>query len=274
MGSIPGVNVIISGSMEKIIDTHAHLDEYRGLETIIAAAKTSGLVAIIAVGSDTTSNIQVINIADAYPGFVFPALGLHPWNINMTTLDHDLEFINNHASKAIAIGEIGLDYHKKVLTVNNKDTQKQVLSELLKIAVKYKKTVLLHSRYAWKDCFVSVNLAGIESAVFHWYTGPSSVLSDILTHGYYISATPAIEYHSEHRRAVKETPLDRILLETDSPVTYAQGREGEFQAQPSDTRRSLEGTARIKEITASELAKISTSNAVQLFGLPISYDRE
>jgi TatD DNase family protein len=260
--------------MQKIIDTHAHLEEFRELESIIETAKTAGLMAIIAVGSDTASNRQVLDIADAYHGFVFPAIGLHPWNINMATFDRDLEFIETYTSKAIAIGEIGLDYHKKVLALNNKDIQKQVLSELLRIAAKNQKTVLLHSRYAWKDCFTSANLAGIENAVFHWYTGPFSVLKDILTHGYFISATPAIEYHSEHRRAVSETPLDRILLETDSPVTYAHGQNGEFQAQPSDTRRSLEGTARIKEIAADELAGITTSNAIQLFGLPISQEIE
>jgi len=254
--------------MEKLIDTHAHLEEFRELEPVLEAAKKAGLIAIIAVGSDTASNKQVLEIADTNRGVIFPALGLHPWNINAATLEHDFEFINKYADKAIAIGEIGLDYHKKVLAINNKDIQKQVLAELLKIAVKHEKTVLLHSRYAWKDSFTSVDQAGLENAVFHWYTGPSSVLRDILIHGYYISATPAIEYHSEHRRAVKETPLDRILLETDAPVTYASGREGEYQSQPSDVRRSLEGAAIIKNATVTELADITTSNAIQLFGLP------
>lgn len=253
--------------MHKIIDTHAHLEEFKELNLVLEAAKTAGLIAIIAVGSSTSSNQQVLNIAEAYPEFVFPALGLHPWNIKLTTLRQDLEFIDNHATKAIAIGEIGLDYHKKVLALNDKDTQKHVLAELLQIAVKHHKTVLLHSRYAWKDCFTMVHQAGVENAVFHWYTGPSSVLRDILIRGYYISATPAIEYHSEHRRAVRETPLDRILLETDSPVTYAHGRIGEYQAQPSDALRSLAETARIKEIPLAELADITTANAEQLFGL-------
>ncbi len=260
--------------MQRIIDTHAHLEEYEELEPVLEVAKTAGLIAIIAVGSDTASNKHVMDIAEAHRGFVFPALGLHPWNINVKNIEHDLEFIELHASKAIAIGEIGLDYHKKVLALNNKDIQKLVLSKILAIAGKNQKPVLLHSRYAWKDCFSSVSSAGIENAVFHWYTGPSSVLRDILTHGYFISATPAIEYHSEHRRAVKETPLDRILLETDSPVTYARGRDIEYKAQPSDTRRSLEGTAKIKDISVSDLAKITTTNAIQLFGLPILQDKQ
>jgi TatD DNase family protein len=255
--------------MQRIIDTHAHLEEIQNLETVLAAARTAGVSAIIAVGSDFASNQKTIEIAHAYPGFVFPALGLHPWNIKMENLNHELEFIEHHASVIVAIGEIGLDYHKKVLALNNKDVQRLVLSELLKIAVKYRKTALLHSRYAWKDCFSLVENAGLDNAVFHWFTGPSSVLREILAHGYYISATPAVEYHSEHRRAVRETPLDRLLLETDSPVTYAYGRPVEYQAQPSDVRRSLEGAARLKEISAGEMADITTANAVQLFALPV-----
>jgi len=255
--------------MQKLIDTHAHLEEFKELKSILDTAKAAGLVAIIAVGSNTTSNKKVLDIADIYPGFVFPALGLDPWNINTATLDQDLEYIDTHATRAIAIGEIGLDYQKKVLTRNNKDIQKQVLADLLDLAVKHNKTALLHSRYAWKDCITTADMAGLENAVFHWYTGPSSVLREILVHGYYISATPAIEYNNEHRQAIRETPLDRILLETDSPVTYAYGRAGEYQAQPADTRRSLEGTAKIKEVSAAELADITTTNAVQLFGLPV-----
>ena len=107
----------------------------------------------------------------------------------------------------------------------------------------------------------------VEKAVFHWYTGTSSVLRDIIAGGYYISVTPAVSYHEEHRRAVKETPLQQLLLETDSPVTYARGREGEFKATPADALRSLKGAAELKGLSETELAETTTRNAKRLFGI-------
>jgi hypothetical protein len=88
--------------------------------------------------------------------------------------------------------------------------------------------------------------AQIAKAVFHWYTGTSSVLRDIIDRACFISATPAVEYHEEHRRAVKEIPLDRLLLETDSPVVYRRGSEFEFESRPADVIRSLQGAAALR----------------------------
>ncbi len=103
--------------------------------------------------------------------------------------------------------------------------------------------------------------------VFHWYTGTSSVLRDIVNHSYYISATPAVEYHEEHRRAVKEIPLERMLLETDSPVVYRRGSGNEFMASPADVMRSLKGAATLKGVSEEEIAVATTQNAVRLFGI-------
>jgi TatD DNase family protein len=255
--------------MLEIIDTHAHLEEIQDLAGTIAAAKKANIVAVIAVGSDLKSNQRILEIARSNPGYAFPALGLHPWNMNTADIDADCAFIEAHRRQIIAIGEIGLDYHKKVLELASKDTQKQYFSELLKIAGKNNKVALIHSRYSWKDCLDIVIKSGVEKAVFHWYTGPSSVLRDILSNGYFISVTPAVEYHAEHRRAVRETPLDRLLLETDSPVTYGRGREGEFQASPADAVRSLNEAAKLKEISVADLAVQTTNNAVKLFELPL-----
>jgi TatD DNase family protein len=253
--------------MYQIIDTHAHLDEIENLDKVITEAKAAGLAAIVAVGQDLKSNVRTLEIAAAYPGYVYPALGLHPWNIHEPDIDANLEFIRANISKAAAAGEIGLDYHKKVREGADKDLQKNVLRELLAIAKAQGKPALIHSRYAWRDALDLVIESGVEKAVFHWFTGPTSVLRDILDRGYYISATPAIEYHEEHRRAVKETPLSQLLLETDSPVTYARGREGEFIASPADVTRSLKGAAVLKGLSEAEIARATTENARRLFGL-------
>jgi TatD DNase family protein len=147
----------------------------------------------------------------------------------------------------------------------SKDLQKEVFTRILEIAKKRRKPVSIHSRYSWKDCFDLVHAAGIERAVFHWFTGFSSVLRDIVDAGYYVSCTPAALYHQEHRRAIKETPSDKLLLETDCPVVY--GRETKYRSQPSDILKSLEAAADLKGIKTVALAGQTTYNAEQFFML-------
>jgi TatD DNase family protein len=253
--------------MYQIIDTHAHLDEVENLESAMAQARAAGVIGIIAVGQDVASNAKTLEIAAHYTDFVYPALGYHPWNIKEPEIDANLEFIKANIGKAVGIGEVGLDYHKRVRAVADKDLQKRVLAELLKIAKEHDKPALIHSRYAWQDAFDMVKGEGLSKAVFHWYTGTSSVLRDIIDSGYYISVTPAVEYHEEHRRAVKEMPLEQLLLETDSPVDYGRGREGEFKATPADVVRSLKGAAALRGLSEAELAVKTTENAKKLFGI-------
>ena len=253
--------------MYRLIDTHAHLEEIENLEQALAEAKSANIIAIIGVGTDYESNQKALDFARTYKDLVYPALGLHPWNIKASEIDRNLEFIETHINKAVAIGEIGLDYHKRVRAIAEKDLQKYVLKEVLKIAGKYKKPVIIHSRYAWRDSLALVEEAQLERAVFHWYTGPSSVLRDIISQGYFISATPAVEYHEEHRRAIKEIPLDRLLLETDSPVIYGRGRDFEYESRPVHILAALRGAAQLKGMSEAEIAEITTDNALDFFRL-------
>jgi TatD DNase family protein len=191
----------------KLIDTHAHLDELKSLDLILEEAKRAGIIAVVAVGSNHESNIKTLEISQKHRQFVYPALGLHPWelaNLGTSEIDDNLRFIEQNIASAVAVGEIGLDYDKRVLKVASKELQKEVLARLLNIAREYAKPAIIHSRYAWKDALQTVQDAGTDKAVFHWFTGFSSVLRDIIDGGYFVSATPAAEYHEEHRRAIKE----------------------------------------------------------------------
>jgi TatD DNase family protein len=253
--------------MYRLIDTHAHLEEMEEIEAAIEKSREAGVIGIIAVGTDIKSNERTLEIAGLYPDMVYPALGWHPEFIREDEIDANLEYLAGNIEKAIAVGEIGLDYHKRIRSVAGKDLQKRVLADILKIAKKHDKPALIHSRYAWRDALTAVEEAGVEKAVFHWYTGTSSVLRDIIADGYYLSVTPAVEYHEEHRRTVKEAPLERMLLETDAPVTYGRGRDFEFRAAPADVNRSLKGAAKLKGLTKDEVAEATTENAKRLFGI-------
>jgi len=252
----------------KLIDTHAHLDEVENLDKAVEEGRQAGLVAVIAVGQGYESNLKILDIAEKHKHFVYPALGLHPWNLgNMDAakVDLTLHLIEDNIEKAVGIGEIGLDYDKRVVAAADKERQKEAFKAVLELARRYDKPVSVHARYSWKDSFDLVKESGVKRAVFHWYTGFSSVLREIIAGGYFISATPATEYHDEHRRAARETPLDNLLLETDCPVTY--GKETKYQARPSDVMRTLKAVAQLKGMSEQTIADQTTQNAVAFFSL-------
>jgi len=256
----------------KLIDTHAHLDELENLDLMLEEAKEVGVIAIVAVGSNLGSNIKTLEISQKHYPFVYPALGLHPWelaNLGAFEIDDNLRFIEQNIASAVAVGEIGLDYDKRVVKVASKELQKEVLRRLLDLAKKYARPAIIHSRYAWKDALQLIQDVGIDKAVFHWFTGFSSVLKDIIDGGYFISATPATEYHEEHRRAVREAPLHRLLLETDCPVTY--GREAKYESKPADILRGLKAMSQVKEIDEATIAEQTTRNAIDFFSLDIAF---
>ena len=249
----------------RLVDSHAHLEELEDLDTAIQRARQAGAIAIIAVGSDYESNSHVLEIAAKYPSLVYPALGLHPGSLDedASSLERDLRFIEDRMEDTVAIGEVGLDYDKRVVSRSGKDMQKETFRCVLTLAKRYDKPAIIHSRYAWRDSFSLAEDAGVEKAVFHWYTGPTNVLKDILGRGYFVSATLAADYHAEHRRAIKETPLQNLLLETDSPVVYRG-----HQAEPADVSRVLQATAELKGLPPEVVAEATTENALRLFRLP------
>ncbi len=146
-----------------------------------------------------------------------------------------------------------------------KELQWKVFEALLGIANQYSKPIIIHCRYSQRHALRMVKERGIKQAVFHWYAGSLNFLEEILAMEYYISATPALIYSPPHQEAIKRAPLEKILLETDTPVNY-QGME----ARPKDVRISLEEVARLKGLDPMEVSKQTTSNASRFF--KISFD--
>ena len=114
----------------RLIDTHAHLDELENLDSMLQDARGNDIVAIVAVGSDSQSNMKVVEISRKYPSFIFPALGLHPWQLGELSppqVNDELNFIEQNISAATAIGEIGLDYDKRLVKRTSKEYQRDVI---------------------------------------------------------------------------------------------------------------------------------------------------
>lgn len=240
-----------------LIDVHAHLETIEPVDEVLERARSAGIKQVVAVGMDLKSNLKTLDIAGRFPGTVLPAIGYHPWRILAEDVDRNLAFIDTHLSQCVALGEVGLDYKVKV----KKSLQWDVLSRILNFAVSQKKPVIVHSRFSYLRTFQMVSAAGVERAVFHWYSGPLDILEEIIHNGYYISATPALAYSRFHQAAVQKAPLERILIETDSPVAY-QGKRSE----PVNLIDTLKSLSLLKEMPVQKVADITTKNARHFFG--------
>jgi len=253
---------IQEGELVKIslIDVHAHLDQLEDLLNSLEEARAAGVRGIIGVGMNVESNRKVLEISEKNKGYVYPAVGYHPWELKVDEVEENLSFIRNHLSGCIALGEIGLDYKLKV----KKEVQWEVFEELLAMALEFNKPVILHCRFSHQHALKMVKERGVKRAVFHWYSGPLSVLEEILAMGYFISATPALRYSPPHQEAIRQAPLAKILLETDTPVNY-QGLE----SRPKDVRISLDQVARLKGLDPIEVSKQTTANASRFFEIEL-----
>jgi len=244
-----------------LIDTHAHLDKIKDIGAALSRAQEAGVRAIVGVGTDLVSNEKILALASRYPDFVYPALGLHPWELHSHDLEANFALIQRELPHCLAMGEIGLDFALET----PQDDQKEILKRLLDIAVKERKPVLLHARRAWAAVLDLVKTFQVKQAVFHWYSGPIELLSSLLEMGYYISATPAAAYSPRHREAIQATPLDRLLLETDAPEVY-QGSASE----PKDLVKTLFSVSRLTGMEEEKIAGRTFHNAQNFFQLNLA----
>jgi TatD DNase family protein len=240
------------------VDGHAHLDEIDDLHEAISEARNAGVGAIVGVGMTIGSNRKILSLAGQYAGYIYPAVGYHPWEIAADTVEETLEFIAKHLPRCVALGEVGLDYKAKV----KKPVQQEVLSRLLEIASHWEKPAILHCRFSHERTLELVRESGLKKAVFHWYTGSLEILWRILDNGYLISATPALAYSPPQREAIHHSPLEGILIETDAPVDY-----GGKPSRPVDVKRTAELIAEVKRRTLEEVAEVTTENAKRFFGI-------
>lgn len=215
-------------------------------------------MAIVAVGQDMASNQKTMEIAGQYPGFVFPAMGYHPWRLRADADDDTLAQIDANLVHCVALGEVGLDYKAKT----KKKVQKALFPKILAVAKKHDKPVIVHCRYSHETAFRMIQEAGLKKAVFHWYSGPLELIPLIAGAGYYMSACPALLYNPYHAKAIQAVPLANLLLETDSPVNYR-----ELAARPAHVQITLREVARVKEMSAEAIADQTTKNARLCFGL-------
>lgn len=255
--------------MMKIIDTHAHLDQLEHVEEALVRAYQEGVEAVVAVGIDAVSSRKNLELSERreknWPK-IYLAFGMHPSEADREVLKECIGLISHNITHLKAIGEIGLDFWQKEVKKDprKKAEQEEVFKKQLALAKEFSLPVSIHSRGSWQRCFELLLASGVKKAVFHWYSGSLDILKEILNQGFFISATPALKYSPQHQEAVKFAPIEKLFLETDSPVFYGE-RETGFRAEPQDVFKTLPLVSQIKDISEEAVARITTDNAKKFF---------
>ena len=251
-----------------MIDTHAHIDDPQyaeELDAFIAQQKAEGVEAILVPGVDTENIDAVQAICKRFPGYLFPAIGLHPENI---TADWESQLSTIHSqlstNKYIAIGEIGLDYH---FDTTYKLEQQAALRRQLTWATERDLPVMIHSRDATEDCLNILREFPNLRAVMHCYSGSNETAKQIIKMGLYLGIGGVITFkNAKLRDNLIDIPLERLVLETDAPymapVPYRGKRnESRWMKYVADV------LAEVYHTTFEHIDAVTTSNAKTLFGL-------
>ena len=250
----------------KFVDCHCHFDDYidEGVDReIFREALENGVVCIVGVGMNFESSKKILD-ASKENDFLASCVGIHPWESWKSTdeeIKKILELIEENVEVLAGIGEVGLDF-RFIKGADKWQRQREVFEFFVKIAAEYRLALNIHAVNAEKEIISLLNKYDIERAVFHWYTGSFTTLQDILSSGYYISTNLSITYSRRVMEIIRQTPLNRIVLESDSPYDFKG-----ITANPSHVRIVAEKVAEIKKSNINEIAKITTENAKKLFNL-------
>jgi len=251
-----------------LVDTHCHLDfpEFdQDRDEVIKRANLSGIDYIINIGSSIEGSRKSLELAKKY-ACIYAAIGIHPHEADRSGKEAVRE-IRKLASgdKVVAIGEIGLDYYRNF---SRQENQQPLFISLIELTKELGLPLVLHSRQAEEDTLKILMRYLPLNAVVHCFSGNESFLKQCLELGFFVSFTCNITYKkAENLRIVaKATPLDRIMLETDCPYLSPEGQRGK-RNEPQAIKLLAEEIARIKAISAEEVANITTANAKRFFKL-------
>lgn len=251
-----------------LIDSHAHLDDEKfdsDREIIIKSLKESRIDLIINPGSDLNSSIRAVSLAEKYDN-IYAAVGIHPHSakdMDESTVDILRSFAKR--DKVVAIGEIGLDYY---YDISPRDIQKEKFEEQVNLAKEVGLPVIIHSRDAAGDTFEILKNAqdGTLKGVLHCYSGSVEMAMDYIDMGFYISLGGPVTFKNSKipKEVAKAVPLDRLLIETDSPYLTPEPHRGK-RNEPIYVRYVAGTIAELRGISFEELAAKTSENAKRLY---------
>ena len=247
-----------------LIDTHAHIyyDDYSGrMDDVIRSAKENSVDKIISIGVDLKSSEECIKLAEKY-GPVYASCGIHPHEADKAPKGylHELEQFYEDP-KVLAVGEIGLDYH---YDFSDRKTQRKIYHEQLEMAKSLELPTVVHCRKSDDDILSGIQESDYNSGVIHCFASNLDFANSILETGFYISFTGMITFVKELEEVVREVPLSKMMVETDSPYLTPKPFRGK-QNMPAYVLHVAEKIAQLKGISLEEVAESTTKAAYSLF---------
>lgn len=243
------------------IDTHCHLtDEYDGgIDAVVTRAKQVGVDTLICATAEGIDIKPALKLAEKYDN-IFVTTGIHPDHINLNPNDFLHDKILNHP-RVIGVGEIGLDYH---YTPETRDAQIKLFESQLEIAYKHNLPVAIHTRDADND--TTAILTDKYFGVMHCFTSSWELAKVMLDRGFYFSASGILTFKNanEIRETFAKIPMDRIVIETDSPYCAPVPYRGKT-CEPAFVIETAKMLAQIKNLQIDELEKILFENTKKLY---------
>ena len=254
-----------------LIDSHAHIDDDRfdaDRDEVLSRARATGVDLIVNIGADMASSARSVALAEQYPQ-VYATVGMHPHDAK-DMREQDYQQLVRWAAqpKVVAIGEIGLDYH---YDLSPRPVQQEVFLRQLDIARQTGKPFVVHEREAHADTFEIIRSAakGLEG-VFHCFSGSVETARQYLKLGFYVSIAGPVTFpkSAKTKEVARYVPLDRLLVETDSPYLTPQAFRGR-RNEPAYVRLVAEEIAALRDLSLEELARATSENACRLFRIPM-----
>jgi len=251
-----------------LVDTHVHLNSKKfkeNLEEVIQRALNNDVETMIVVGFDKETNALAIEIAEKY-SFIYATVGFHPTEAkNIKPSDYDLLIKQLKHEKVVGIGECGLDFYWDKEFINE---QIEVFKRQIELSFEFNKPLIIHMRDASEATYKVLSEYHNLKGIMHCYSGSPEMAQQFLDIGLHISLGGPVTFKNGHKpkKVAEMVPLDKILIETDSPYLSPHPFRGKTN-EPARVKLVAEEIARIKNISLKDFAKQTTNNAYRLFNI-------
>jgi TatD DNase family protein len=251
-----------------MIDSHCHLNLRHfedDLEGVIANAVSDGIVAFMNIGYDRQSLRETLELVERFP-FVFAAAGIHPHDAS--ALDDAFEADVRHAldhPRVVAVGEIGLDFYRDLTP---RDVQQDVFRRMIRLAREKNKPIVIHCRDAFDEVLETLASEGTGyRGIFHAFSGSVDDANRCFELGFHVGIGGVVTYRNARlSETVAALPLERIVLETDSPYLTPHPWRGK-RNEPSFVAHVARVVARAKDLPLADVARATTENYLAAMGL-------
>ncbi|MDY6788991.1 MAG: TatD family hydrolase [Candidatus Nanohaloarchaea archaeon] len=249
----------------KLIDNHAHLNfqKFDGRREEVIEECRDKLKAVINAGTSPWQDGEGLELGKRHPNFIYPCIGMHPTKldrVDQEDLESIKERIREEKERIVAVGEIGLDYYHAKERGKRK-RQEEFFKPLLELGEEMGKPVVIHSRDAEKRAVEVLEDYSPAEVIMHCFNGNLDLVEESLDREYWISISTQVLYSNRVQNIAEKTPVDRMLLETDSPFLYP----GDEANKPWKVHESLEKIAEIKGMAEKELGRQINRNTERAY---------